>query len=619
MLKRFIACMLCLVLLLACAQAETTAEGKYPTSWDMTQIYETPEDWYADYERAMALVPQMESYRGMLNTPEGIYKAFDLGNESELSKIFARLSFYCNLGSSRMPADPMYAEMASKLSMLQISIFQQNAYIDPEIFGMSLEEREALFSDPLLADYRYHFDQYLDPNEEPLSEETAIALSKLDAATGYSGWIYQILNYSDIPRPMITMPDGSEVPLTDALYSSIIYGDDYSQEFKAEAYEMELNRVRPYANTFAALLEQCYQEFWGAAQIKNYGSSLEFALSSSNVEPEIYEMLINAAHTGLEDYQRYLNLHKQALGLEKQYTFDLNTTTAEYSISDIPYDTAVDTVREALSILGDEYIADYDLLINSPVADVYPAEGKATGAFSTALTDEFLPFVLFNYVGVANDVNTLAHEMGHSIYFLRSLRSQCPEYGSPSIFTHEVASTTNELLYYHYMIENAASDEERLFYLERQLFTFTSTFFSQMILAEFEDWMHKQVEAGYGLNSEELFEKFAEIMNVYRGDAVERPEYANNVWITIPHFYYNYYVFQYSTAICYAAAICQRITSGEEGAAEAYLEFLNLGSSATPAELLRVAGVDPLKEESYQLAMDFFSDMVDEYELLIAG
>jgi oligoendopeptidase F len=209
--------------------------------------------------------------------------------------------------------------------------------------------------------------------------------------------------------------------------------------------------------------------------------------------------------------------------------------------------------------------------------------------------------------------------MGHSIYFLRSLRSQCPEYGNPSLFTHEVASITNELLYYNYMIENAASEDERLFYLERQLFTFTSTFFSQMILAEFEDWMHKQVESGCGLNSEELAEKYGEIMNVYRGDAVEQPEYANNAWITIPHFYYNYYVFQYSTAICYAAAICQRITSGEEGAAEAYLEFLNLGSSATPAELLRVAGVDPLQEESYQLAMDFFAGMVDEYELLIAG
>ena len=150
MLKRFIACILCLALLLGCAHAETTAEGKYPTSWDMTQIYETPEAWYADYERALALVPQMESYRGMLNTPEGIYEAFGLGNESELSKILSRLSFYCYLGSSRMPADPMYSEMGSKLSVLQISLFQQNAYIDTEIFSMSMEEREALFSDPLL-------------------------------------------------------------------------------------------------------------------------------------------------------------------------------------------------------------------------------------------------------------------------------------------------------------------------------------------------------------------------------------------------------------------------------------------------------------------------------------
>lgn len=618
MLKRFVAALLCLAMMLGCiACAENEAEGKYPTSWDLTQIYESVDDWYADYERALELAAEEESYRGMLNTPEGIYKAFDLSGENELNKICARLSFYCNLGSARMPADPVYAEMASKLSVLQSTLSQQNAYIDEEIFSMSMEEREALFSDPLLADYRYYFEYYLDPNEEPLSEETVVALSKISPALGYSGWLYQILNSSDIPFPTITMPDGSEVLLTDAQFTAIANNESYSHEFKYEALEMYLGRVKPFVNTFAALLEMCYQEYWGNAKINDFGSGLELALSSSDVEPEIYDMLLEAAHAGIEDYQRYLNLHKQGLGYDKQYFFDLNTTLSEYSISDIPYDTAVDTVREALQILGEEYIADYDLLMNSSVTDVYPAEGKAVGAFSTALTSDFLPFVLLNYVGVPNDVNTLAHEMGHSIYFLRSLRSQCPEYGAPSIFTNEVASTTNELLYYNYMIENAESEEERLFYQERQLTTFTATFFSQMILTEIEDWMHKQVEAGYGLNGEEISAKFGEVMRMYRGDAVDHPEIADCQWITIPHFYYNYYMYQYATSMCYAAAICQRITSGEEGAVEAYLNFLDLGSSAAPADLLRVAGVDPLKEETYQLAMDFFADMVDEYEELI--
>jgi len=619
-LNRFIAFIMCFMLAIgSVAHAQTPAEGKYPTSWDLTQIYETTEAWYADYERALELASTQSAYRGTLNTPEGIYNALDLGEESELNQLFYRLYYYCGLGISRTPSDPVFSDMYSKISMLASAISQQNAYIDEEIYSMSMEEREALFADPLLEDYGYYFKDYLDPEKEPLSEETMVALSQIGPAMGYGEQIFEILNSSEIPFPTIILPDGSEVSLTDAQYLAIIYNESYSQEFKLEAMETYFSRLRPFINTFAKLLEMNYQEYWGYAQINNYDSGLEYALASSDVEPEIYDMLIDAAHTGLEDYQRYLNLHKQALGLDKQYSFDLNSTLSEYSISDIPYDTAVDTVREALQVLGEEYIADYDLLMSSPVSDVYPADGKTTSVFSSSMSDDYLPFVLFNYIGIPDDVSAIAHELGHSIYSLRSLRSQCVEYENPTIFTHEVASTTNELLYYDYMMENAASDDERLFYLENLISTFTSTFFSQMIYAEFEDWMHKQVEAGNSLSGEGISAKYREVMRTYRGDAVELPEFADCYWTSISHFYSNYYVYQYATSVCYAAAICQRITGGEEGAVEAYLDFLDLGASAAPADLLRVAGVDPLKEESYQLAMDYFSDLVDEYESLIAG
>lgn len=618
MLKRLIAFMMCLVLLVSAALAEAPAEGKYPTSWDLTQIYAATDDWYADYERAMALVPEEGLHRGTLHTPQGIYDAFDLGEEKELYRIYYRLYYYCSMGAERMPSDPVFADMCARMAALSSAISQETAYRDAEIYSLSLEQRQALFSDPLLADYAYYFKDYLDPQKQPLSEETAVALSQIGPSMGYGEWISSILNSSDIAFPMITLLDGSEAPLTYAQYTDIINDADYSREFKLEAMQMYMDRLRPFENTFAALLEMNHLEYWGYAQINQYESGLEYALGMDDIEIEIYDMLIDAVHEGLADYQRYLNLHKQALGLEEQYGFDLNQSLSEYSISDIPYDTAVDTVREALRVLGDDYIADYDLLMNSPVNDVYPAEGKSSGAFSTSSSKEFLPFTLFNYVGYPDDVSTIAHELGHSIYSLRALRNQCPEYAEPTTFTHEVASTTNELLYYNYMMQQAADEDERLFYLEKLILTFTSTFFTQTMFAEFEDWMHKQVEAGGGLNGAEVSEKYREIVQLYRGDTCEQPEFSDCYWIDVPHFFYNYYVYQYATSVTYAAAICQRIVSGEEGVVQAYLNFLDLGASASPAELLQAAGVDPLQEASYQLALDFFSGLVDEYERLVS-
>lgn len=613
MLKRIAVIILCLALLVGVVQAEE----KYPTSWDLTLIYESAEDWYADFERAMELVPGEERYRGRLHTPEGIYEAFDLGDQSELHNLCRRLYFYCGLGLERCPSDPVYSDMIAKAATLDSAVSQATAYIDAEIYSLSMEEREALFADPLLAGWSYYFKDYLNPHKQPLSEETLVALSKIAPSKGYGERISDILDASDIPFPTITMPDGAEVELTDLQYRQITKSDSYSREFKYEAAEIHSRRVESFENTFAALLEMAVQEYWADAQIEQYDSCLQYALESEDVDPAIYDMLVEAAHRGITDYQRYLNLHKQALGLEKQYSFDMNQTVSEYSVSNIPYDEAVDSVREALRVLGDEYIADYDSLMTSPVNDVYPAEGKPTGAFSWSMDKELPIYAMFNYIGVEEDVSTIAHELGHSIYGLRSMRNQPGVYATPTIFTHEVASTTNELLYYTYKMENAVSDDEHLFYLERLLDMFSSAFFTQVRYAEFEDWLYKTVEAGGSLNGAELTEKYKELLKLYRGEAVETFDFSGYSWMTIPHLYYNYYVYQYASSASYAAAICQRIISGAEGAVDAYLEFLSLGGSASPAELLKVAGVDPLQEESYQLALDFFSNLVDEYEVLI--
>ena len=274
-------------------------------------------------------------------------------------------------------------------------------------------------------------------------------------------------------------------------------------------------------------------------------------------------------------------------------------------------------MRQALSILGDEYLAYYDQLTHNGHTDVYPTDTKLTGALSYSMGMDVQPYILLNYVHTSTDVSTLAHEMGHSIYSCFAMESGNPFYSSPTIFTQEVASTTNELIYYRYKMENAATEEERLFYLEEMLYNFGGTFFIQALYAEFEDAMYKTVEAGGALDAEVLSDLWEELYQEYRADTVELLPEARYGWASIPHFHYNYYVYQYATSIAYAASICEGILNGEEGAVENYIAFLKAGASRSPAELLAIAGVDPLKEETYRRALDFFSGLVDEYEDLV--
>ena len=612
--RRLLALLLALVLALSSFAAIAEEEKTYPTQWDLTEVYPDLDAWNADYEKVMELLPQHENYRGTLNTAQGIYDYIQFAYLGELTQMQCRLSLYADLGYNLNPADPTFTTLFAKLNVMSSQEAQYIAFVEPEIFSLPLETRQELLSDPLLAPYAYWMRSYVDPDHQPFSEETNTALAILSPAIGRAESIYNILRDVDLPDPIITMPDGTEAELSEELYTRIVYSNDYDREFKALANQTLLTKPLSFVNTFTALLEDAVRTNWASAQLNNYATSREAALAASDVDPAIYDMVIEAAHEGAPDYQRYLSAHKRGLGLEEQYPFDLPTYVSDFEAAETPYEEAVDEVRAALSVLGEDYIAHYDALVNSSHLDVYPTDTKISGAFSTQVGEEYLPYMLFNYVGYSSDVSTLAHEMGHAIYSRYSSENQIGLYSEPTIFTHEVASTTNELLYYTYKMNNAATEDERLFYLENVLSMFAGTFFVQALYAEFEDAAYQTVEAGDSLDGEALSDLWTELYATYRGDTIKTYPDGRYQWTQVPHFYYNYYVYQYATAVAYADSICQRITSGEEGAVEDYLAFLKLGSSAAPAELLATADVDPLNAETYQRALDFFGGMVDEYE-----
>ena len=614
-MKRGLALLLALALLLS-AMITASAEGALPTTWDLTSIYGSVDEWQADYDTVMEMLDNYEQYRGKLNNAQDICDYLQFSYYTDLTRLQDKLILYADLGSSLDSTDPVFVQLQAKLSAMRVKEAQVSAFATPEIFAMPMEERKAVFSDPVFADYSYAVKGYTDPRSQPLGEEANAALATMSMALGYPERAFERMEYVEMPYPAITMPDGTVQELTEAVYEDIIYSEEYSRELKAEANRMYGSRAKNYINTLATLLEGNAKQAYANALLSHFDTTREAQLYAYDVEPAVYDMLIECAHEGIGDFQRYYRAHARGLGLDEQYPFDTATYVSDFNPGKIEYEDAVAEVIDALGVLGEDYIDTFKAIISSGHVDVYPAAAKTTGAFMKPY-DVGYPWVLFNYNGYSDDVSTIAHEMGHAMYETLADENQPKQYHSPTLFTQEVASTTNEMLYYHYKMSRAANDDERLYYLQNALNLFTGTFFSQVMFAEFEDELYRTIEAGGALDGEALSDRYLEILKTYRGDSIISFPESKYIWAEIPHFYEPYYVYKYATSITYAASIAQGILGGRERAVEDYLSFLKAGRSADPQTLLAIAGVDPLKEETYSAAMDYFKGLVDEYEQLV--
>ncbi len=596
----------------------TTQEGKYPVTWDLDSIYASTDEWQADYDKAMKLIEKYDSFRGTLDNAKAIREYFDYKYFTELTSIQSKLLMYANLGNSLNPTDPVFKNLSSQLDAMVRDENERSAFFEPELFELSLEERKEIFSDPLFEGEEYWLRKYTDPDYEPFTEHEDLIMSTLSMGMGYSSDIFEILDSVELPYSSFKLPNGATVELNDEEVSSLMSNPNYNDETKLEIYRAYEGRYQSFANTFAALLEECCAQYYAVSLLDGYDTSLEAALAKYDLDEDVFNMLIEAAQSGIPEYQRYLKLHADAIGVKDQYIYNIGETASDYTREAINYDEGADDVIDALNILGDDYIDHFSKMLTSGHIDVYPSETKNTGAFETQISKDYLPWVLFNYNGQPKDVSDIAHEMGHAVYDMYSTENQPKCYNNPTIFTQEVASTTNELLYYNYKLEQAKDADEKLFYLEQAINMFSSTFFTQMIYSEFEDYMYKVVESGDSLDAEDLGDKWIELMETYRGDAVTFIPENRYKWASIPHFYYNYYVYQYAADVVYAASIVEKILSGEEGATQNYIEFLKLGNSMAPVDLLSKAGVDPLSEDTYAKAMEYFKTLVDEYEVLTA-
>ena len=592
-------------------------EGKYPSKGDLSLLYANEEEWLSDYDKVMEMYKGYDAFKGKLNNARDIYDYFNFAYFSEITTLQNKLGTYVNLLGVLDTTDPAYKRLSDKYNELMRTESEYNDFAEQEIFALSFEQRKEIFSDPVFGEDKRWLTRYLTEDFTPLTESEENIVSTLSKGLGYSGYIFDILNSIELPYPDITMPSGEEDILDEECYLDIVNNPDYSNEFKASAHRQYFSRHANFANTFAALLEENCNQTYADALLNGYDSAKEAALDEIELDTKVYDMLLDTCHNYLDQQQRYYILHAKGCDLTEQHMQDLYLIPSDYKRDRTSYDDAVDEVISSLTVLGDDYVDHFTKIITSGHVDVYPSDTKNTGASENKYGFEYLPWVTYNYQGYSEDISTIAHEMGHAVYDMYAIENQSPLYTDPPIFTHEVASTTNELLYYTYMINNAKDNDEKLYYLDNAISLFTATFFRQMMYSEFEDYMYETVEGGGSFDPEAMRSKWIELSEQYRGDSVKYYQEDGYYWAKINHFYRPYYVYQYAADIAYAASIVQRITSGDQDALDNYIGFLKLGNSKSPVELLNAAGIDPLSQKTYDDAMEFYIEMLDEYEKLI--
>ncbi len=553
-----------------------------PTEWDLTQFYADEAAFMEQMKRFEELIPVTETYRGKLGSAEGILKYLEDPAMMEKQAIADRASMYAEALHAKNAADPAAQRVLARLSEVLTKEGIASSFVDAEIMELPLDVRTEIFSRPELLPYAYACRKYTDPKTVVLNEQAKKTENLFADAVDQSAKTHDIFDYTEVKRPRMTFPDGSEEVVTDTVFTRIMRSREYAHDFKKEVFLARCAMRSPFENTYASLLEGCMKGNWARAQLYGFSSSMEAAFHQTDVNPLVYEKIMESVHRMLPKAHAYYAAKKKAYGL-------------------------------SLGIWGEEYMAAFDRIITNPLVDVYPADGKSTGAFEELAGRELLPMILFNFDGTDKYASTIVHEMGHAVYSLLSAENQDRYNCTPGIFTQEVASTANEIMFRKDRILHAADTEEKLYWLEDEIDLFLGTIHRQCLFSTFEDWCYKKIEGGEPLSAPEMDREYLNICREYYGDAVALPEEFGCDWARIPHMYYNYYVYQYATSITYAAAICSRVSKGEKGAAEDYVKFLKAGNSMSPDRLLAIAGVDPLQDETYRLAEAYLGGLIDEF------
>jgi oligoendopeptidase F len=582
--------------------------------WRLEPVYASVGEWGIDFERVSGWLPELDSFRGRLTeSASTLLKC--LQTRDRIYEILGRLSVYASLKRDEDTRESKYQGMADRIRKVATTAGEKMSYFAPELIA-TLEStlQGYLKADANLALYRHHIDDIVRAREHTLSprEEEIIAMTADMSRAPYDA--FSMLNNADLKFPTIKDEQGKEVELTHGRYYLFIESAD--RRVRKDTFENFFGTFEKYKNTLASTLSSQVKRTIFYARIRKYPSALHAALDGYNIPVSVFENLIATTNRNLAPLHRYMALRKRAMNLDELHVYDTNPPLVPSMEMKFEYDEATELIKNAVKPMGSDYGEIVNRALTDGWIDVHETEGKRSGAYSSC-TYGTPPYILLNYNGTLDDVFTVAHELGHSMHSYLSGKTQPFVYSDYSIFVAEVASTASESLLMAHLLSQATDPRQRLYLINHWVDQIRGTFFTQVFFAEFEWMIHKAAEEGKPLTHESLSQMYGDLFTRHLGPDLISDDLNRYGWSRIPHFYYNFYVYQYATGYAAAAALSQKILDGSEGALAAYKDFLSSGSSAYPIDLLKRAGVDMTTSSPVEDTIRLFDRLVGEMEDLL--
>ncbi|HGF7102489.1 TPA: oligoendopeptidase F [Enterococcus faecium] len=583
-------------------------------TWDLTKIFSSDQEFDEKYLELSEELKQSEKHKGtldqgasqFLNAIEFVLRVY---RQTEVIYVYAHLKNDQDTGNTDYQA--LYARASSLFSKVSEAV----SWFEPEILQLSDDQIWQYFKEePKLEVYRHYIQQIVDNRAHVLSAEQESLLAGAGEIFDASSDTFAVLNNADLVFPTIEGENGEIVQLSHGVYGQLLESTD--RRVREAAFKGLYSVYEQFRNTFASTLGTHIKGHNFKAKVRNYSSAREASLSNNHIPESVYDTLVDVVNKHLPLLHRYMELRKRLLEVEKLHMYDLYTPVLGEAPITFTYEEAKEKALEALKPMGEEYMAIVEKAFSERWIDVVENKGKRSGAYSSGSYDTN-PYILLNWHDTLDQLFTLVHEMGHSVhsYFTRS--NQPYVYGDYSIFLAEIASTTNENILTEYLLETEKDPRVRAYVLNHYLDGFKGTVFRQTQFAEFEHFMHTEDEKGVPLTSEYLSDSYGNLNAKYYGPAVEEDPEIKFEWSRIPHFYYNYYVFQYSTGFSAASALAKKILNQEPEALENYLAYLKAGNSDYPVEVMKKAGVDMTQAAYIEDAMSMFEQRLNELEELI--
>lgn len=592
------------------------SEVKEADTWNVKDMYPTTEAWENELKVITEIVDKIASYEGSVAaTAENLLTVLEhlasAGEKIEKAFNYAERLFDENQTNTTHQA------MSAKVYSLYAAMGSKTAFVDPEIIAASDETLEAFYKElPALELYRKQIAEIRRMKEHCLSAEMEKLLAMTAEMSQTPADTFSILNNADLVFPEIEDENGERVRITHGRYGQFLQSAD--RRVRKDAFENLYQTYKQFLNTSASLYCGNVKQQVFHAKARKYASSLECAVDANNVSSSVYHNLIDTVNKNLDKMHQYVSLRKKCLGVEELHMYDIYTPMIADVAKKISFEEAKETVLKALAPLGEDYVNKVKEGFENRWIDVYENQGKRSGAYSAGAYGCH-PYVLLNYNGTLDDMFTLAHEMGHAMHSNYSNETQPYIYAGYKIFVAEVASTCNEILLMEYLLKNTTDKKERAYLLNHYLDSFKGTVYRQTQFAEYEMLTNKMYEDGESLTADNLSSVYLELNKKYYGSDIISDEQIAYEWARIPHFYYNFYVYQYATSYCAAFSVAHKILEEGAPAVERYKKFLSGGCSMAPVELLKIAGVNLETPAPIQDALNAFGEIIKEMETLVEG